>query len=379
MGEKMKGLFKIISVLLLSVVLFSFFAVSVHALESNIDQYNQEFDLSSVVTAADDDTLAILRELGIDELSYESLFNVSPVKVFEALFNILARSVKAPLKFLFMSMGVLILTSFLSSFFDNSETVSLVGCSVIALNGAVPVAGMVSSAFSVLSTLSVFTTTFAGAFCAIASSAGNISGGLMYSAMTVFSDTLFSGLLSELCRPVVSLMCCLSFLSCFDFYGFCAGLCSAFKKVYVFFMSFIGTVFSGIITIKGVLSDGADTVTARSIRFVVGRSLPVVGGTVSETYSALISSLSIIKNTVGIFGIITVIVTVLPTLAELLSWILAIDIALVLCSSFGAHKVKPMLSVLKDTLILLVATIVIVTAIFIVSVGVVITVRGGAV
>lgn len=379
MGEKMKRLLKLISVPLLSLVFLCFCSVSVQALESNIDQYTQEFDLPSIVSATDDEALAILRELGIDELSYDDLFSVSPAKVFEALFNILTRSVRAPLKFLFMSMGVLILTSLLSSFFDNSETVSLVGASVIALNGAVPVAGMVSSAFSVLSTLSVFTTTFAGVFCAIVSSSGNVSGGLMYSAMTVFSDTLFSGLLSELCQPVVNLMCCLSFLSCFDFYGFCAGLCSAFKKVYVFFMSFVGTVFSGIITIKGVLSNGVDTVTARSIRFVVGRSLPVVGGTVSETYSALISSLSIIKNTVGIFGIITVIVTVLPTLAELLSWILAIDLTLILSSSFGAHKIKPMLSVLKDTLVLLVATIVIVAAIFIVSVGVVITVKGGGV
>ena len=128
-------------------------------------------------------------------------------------------------------------------------------------------------------------------------------------------------------------MCCMSFLSCFDFYGFTASFSSAFKKIYVFFMSLVGTVFSGIITIKGVLSDGADTVTARSIRFVVGRSLPVVGGTVSETYSALISSLGIIKNTVGVFGIITVIVTVLPTLMELLAWILVLDISVMLCNS----------------------------------------------
>ncbi len=375
----MKRLLKIISAILLTGILIVFCPVSVQALEPNIDQYNQEFDLDSVISATDENTLEILKELGIDELSYESLFSVSPVKVFTALFNILSRAIKAPLKFLFVTVGVLIIMSFLSSFFESSETVSLVGCSVIALNGAVPVAGMVTSAFSVLQTLSVFTTTFAGVFCAIVSSSGNISAGLTYSAMTVFSDTLFSGLLSEFCQPVVNIMCCLSFLSCFDFYGFSAGFCATFKKIYVFFMSFVGTVFSGIITIKGVLSEGADTVTARSIRFVVGRSLPVVGGTVSETYSALISSLSIIKNTVGIFGIITVIVTVLPTLAELLSWILAIDIAIILCNSFGVGKGNPMLSVLKDTLVLLVATIVIVSAIFIVSVGVVIAVKGGAV
>lgn len=375
----MRRLLKAISVIFLVGNLFIFCPVSVQALESNIDQYNEEFDLDSIVSATDNETLGILQELGIDELSYERLFSVSPVKVFTALFDILSRSVKAPLKFLFITVGVLILMSFLSSFFDSAETVNLVGSSVIALNGAVSIAGMVSSAFSVLETLSVFTTTFAGAFCAIVSSSGNISAGLTYSAMTVFSDTLFSGLLTEFCQPVVNVMCCLSFLSCFDFYGFSSGFCATFKKIYVFFMSFVGTVFSGIITIKGVLSDGADTVTARSIRFVVGRSLPVVGGTVSETYSALISSLSIIKNTVGIFGIITVIVTVLPTLAELLSWILAVDVAIMLCNSFGVTKSSPMLSVLKDTLILLVATIVIVAAIFIVSVGVVIAVKGGTV
>lgn len=375
----MKRLLKIISVILVVGMVFVFCPVSVQALESNIDQYNEEFELDSIVYAMDEETLAILEELGVNEMSLDSMFSVSPTKVFTALFNILSRSVKAPLKFLLVSVGVMIIMALLSSFFESTETVSLVGCSVIALSGAVPIAGMVGSAFSVLEALNVFTTTFAGAFCAIVSSSGNVSAGITYSAMTVFSDTLFSGLLTEFCQPVVNVMCCLSFLSCFDFYGFSSGFCATFKKIYVFFMSLIGTVFSGIITIKGVLSEGVDTVTARSIRFVVGRSLPVVGGTVSETYSALISSLSIIKNTVGIFGIITVIVTVLPTLAELLAWILALDIAIILCNSFGVDKGNPMLSVLKDTLILLVATIVIVAAIFIVSVGVVIAVKGGAV
>ena len=174
-------------------------------------------------------------------------------------------------------------------------------------------------------------------------------------------------------------MCSLGFLSCFDFYGFSTRFSSTVKKIYVFFMSFVGTVFSGIVTIKGVLSDGADTLTAKGVRFVVGRSLPVVGGTVSETYSALVSSLSLIKNTVGIFGIITVIVTVLPTLVQLIVWVLCLEITISLSESFGTQKTIGMLNVFKDTMVLLIATLSIVTAIFIVSVGVVIAVKGGAV
>ncbi len=370
---------KITVVITVTLIILFLLPVSSCALESNIDQYAEEFDFDSVVSSVDDETLGILKEIGIDEISYESIFSIEPSKVFKALFNMVSTALKGPLQFSVITMGVLMLTTLLSSIVSSSESVSLVGGSVIALSAAVPVAEIVTTSFSVLETLGVFTTAFTGVFCAVVSSAGNFTASITHSALTVFSNALFSGLLSEFCQPVVSAMCSLGFLSCFDMFDFSTRFSGTVKKVYVFFMSFIGTVFSGIITVKGVLSDGVDSLTAKSIRFVVGRSLPVVGGTVSETYSALISSLTLIKNTVGIFGIITVIVTVLPTLIDLLMWILALEISISVSESFGTSKAMGMLNVLKDTLILLVATIVIVATIFIVSVGVVIAVKGGGV
>jgi stage III sporulation protein AE len=160
--------------------------------------------------------------------------------------------------------------------------------------------------------------------------------------------------------------------------GLTSRFSGAIKKIFLFLISFIGTVFSGIVTLKGVLSEGADNLATRSVRFVVGRSLPVVGGTVSETYSALISSLSLIKSTVGVFGIITVVVIVMPTLIRLIMWSLSIEIVLSLFDVYGLDASKGMLSVIKDALVLLIATIIMVTTIFIVSVGVVITMKGGA-
>ena len=375
----MKRKLKITSVIAVTLISLFIFSVSTFAVESNIDQYAEEFDFSSVISSVDDETMSILKEIGIDEISYESVFSIEPTKVFRALFNMVSTALKEPLQFSVITMGVLMLTTLLSSIVSSSESVSLVGGSVVALSAAVPIAKIVTTSFSVLETLGVFTTAFTGVFCAVVSSSGNFTASITHSALTVFSNALFSGLLSEFCQPVVSAMCSLGFLSCFDMFDFSTRFSGTVKKVYVFFMSFIGTVFSGIITVKGVLSDGVDSLTAKSIRFVVGRSLPVVGGTVSETYSALVSSLTLIKNTVGIFGIITVIVTVLPTLIDLLMWILALEISISVSESFGTSKAMGMLNVLKDTLVLLVATIVIVATIFIVSVGVVIAVKGGGV
>ena len=374
---KTLNIIKFILTITITLALFPLLIQPVLAVESNIDQYNEEFDFDSFLNTLDNETLDILHEIGIDELSFDDVFDVNPQKVFDSLFGIMAKSVKAPLTFLTVSMGVLMITTLMNSFTE-SHTINMTGGATLSLCTAVPIAGVVTSSFSVLEALNVFTTAFAGVFCVLISSAGKISTGVSYATMTVFSDTLFAGFLTGVSQPVVSSMCAFAFLSCFDTGGFISRFSGIVKKVYVYVLSFIGTVFSGIVTLKGVLSDGVDNLSSRSIRFVVGRSLPVVGGTVSETYSTLISSLSLIKNTVGVFGIITVAVTVLPMLIQLMMWIISLEICLTLSDIMGAGSSVKMLSVLKDALILLVATITLVSTVFIVSVGVVITAKGGA-
>lgn len=368
---------KTILTIIITLTLFPLLIHPVLAGESNIDQYNEEFDFDSFLSTLDNETIDILHEIGIDELSFDDVFDVNPQKVFDSLFGIVAKTIKEPLAFLTVSMGVLMITTLMNSFTE-SHTINMTGGATLSLCTAVPIAGVVTSSFSVLEALNVFTTAFAGVFCVLISSAGKISTGVSYATMTVFSDTLFAGFLTGVSQPVVSSMCAFAFLSCFDTGGFISRFSGIVKKVYVYVLSFIGTVFSGIVTLKGVLSDGVDNLSSRSIRFVVGRSLPVVGGTVSETYSTLISSLSLIKNTVGVFGIITVAVTVLPMLIQLMMWIISLEICLTLSDIMGAGSSVKMLSVLKDALILLVATITLVSTVFIVSVGVVITAKGGA-
>lgn len=360
---------------------FVCFLVSPHALcvESNIDEYKEEFDFKSIFDSLDGETIKILEEIGITEISYESVFSVDPQKIFDALFSMISDVVKKPLQTLALCVGVLLLTAVASSLTDKSEGVGVIGGGVVALCLAVPIASLTATSFSVLEALLTFTTAFAGVFCAIVSSSGNVVMGVSYASLTMFSNSVFSSVLVNICQPVISSLCSIGFLSCFDIYKFTERFSAIIKKIYVFVLSLTGTVFSGLVTLKGVLSNGVDSLSSRSIRFVIGQSLPVVGGAVSETYSTLISSLSLIKNTVGAFGVITVIVFVLPTLLELFMWILVAEIILNISGILSDNSISGVVCVLKDALVLLVATIVIMTTIFIISVGVCIAVKGGSV
>ncbi len=372
----MKRLYKITVSIILSAGVSILLMVTGFALESNIDDYADEFDFESVTDSVSDETVSILQEIGIDEISYEKLFSVDISKVFKVLLDMSSRSFKKPVEFLVSSIGVIIITSLLSSFIKSADTVKIIGGSVLALCAAVPIAETVTTAFSVLETLTIFTTAFAGVFCALVSSSGNIALGTSYASLAVLSDSFFSGLLSGISKPAVNAMCTLGFLSCFDVYGLSSKLCALVKKIYISFLGFIATFFSGIVTIKGVMGAGADSLTSRGVRFVVGRTLPIVGGAVSETYSALVSSLSLIKNTVGIFGIVTVVLTVLPSLLEILSWVLVLSVVSEISGFLNAEHTGGLLNVLKDALTLLGATVIFCAVIFVVSVGVVIFVKG---
>ena len=74
-----------------------------------------------------------------------------------------------------------------------------------------------------------------------------------------------------------------------------------------------------------------------------------------------------------------VIVIILPILLELFCWVFAFEASLNIAQATGVNKAVGLMSILKDALTLLISTIVILTAVFIVSVGVCIAVRGSAV
>lgn len=370
---------RIIKILFCTILLGSLLVAPCSAIESNVDTYSEEFDYGAILDGVDDETLEILNEIGINEISFNEIFSVEAGKIFDALFNIVSDSVKEPLRFFVIAVGIMLISSLISSFNQSEETVSVIGCSALSVCIAVPFAELLTTSFSVLRAIGVFITCFSGVFCAIVSSAGQIYASVSYSAFSVFSNNIFSVILSEIGQPMISAICSLGFLSCFDMFSFVSRFTDIIRKVYVYVLSFIGTVFSGIVTLKGVLSEGADSLTSRSIRFVVGRSLPVVGGSVSETYSTLISSLNLIKNTVGVFGIITVTVIVMPVVINLLAWLLVFEAIISVAEAFGEKIASGMLVVFKNAVILLLATIAIVTSIMIVSIGVVIAVKGGGI
>lgn len=89
------------------------------------------------------------------------------------------------------------------------------------------------------------------------------------------------------------------------------------KKALSWGFGVIMGIFALIMGVQTSLACSADSVSVRTIKFALGRSIPLIGGAISEAVSTVSASLSLIKNTCGSVVIIAIILMLLPMLAKL--------------------------------------------------------------
>lgn len=64
--------------------------------------------------------------------------------------------------------------------------------------------------------------------------------------------------------------------------------------------------FVGYLTVSGVVAGSADAMTIKTTKFAISNAIPVVGGILSDAAETILVSAGILRGSVGVFGMITV-------------------------------------------------------------------------
>lgn len=83
-----------------------------------------------------------------------------------------------------------------------------------------------------------------------------------------------------------------------------SGFIKIVKSVTKWLMAFVITLFTGINAIYGFSASAMDAIGAKTVKFAVGSLVPVVGGFLSDTLDTVVGSAQLLKNAVGVSGII---------------------------------------------------------------------------
>ncbi len=77
------------------------------------------------------------------------------------------------------------------------------------------------------------------------------------------------------------------------------------------------TIFFAVISIQGISAGSFDSVSLRTAKFTISSYVPVMGGYLSQGMDLILASGVLIKNSVGLVGILVIITTILSPILEL--------------------------------------------------------------
>ncbi len=368
----------------LLILLFLNAAVCFAVGEETTDDYSSFYESSGADRLGDtlpDDIKDSLDSAGIDIADWQSLLSPLPKKLVSMLGDMARGSFLKPIKDMALIAGIVILvglikgTAAAENFSEPLNTV--IGCAV-AITVFASSAGVISQGVSAVKATSDFMLALIPVLAGIITAAGNPTLALTYGSFAMAAAQTAAQTAGNVIMPLCGAFSAFGVSASLSPELKLAKLTEMIKKLAIGVLSFAAAAFSTVLGLKSLLAGSADTLTSKGIKLALSSAVPIVGGALSDAYSSIIGSVALLKSTVGVFGVIAVVLMDLPVILQLTARILLLKLLGVLSSSMGDDASGEVLETLSSALTVINAAIIFTAALFIISTGIVISVKAGA-
>lgn len=141
---------------------------------------------------------------------------------------------------------------------------------------------------------------------ALAAQGGVTSSSSLY-VTTVFFITVLSTLVAKIIVPLLYIFFCLSLIGSAIDEPLIQNLRDFIKWLICWCLKTILYVFTGFMTITGVVSGSADASAVKAVKLTLSGMIPVVGGIISDASETILVGASVMKSAAGIYGILAII------------------------------------------------------------------------
>ena len=172
----------------------------------------------------------------------------------------------------------------------------------------------------------------------------------LFTPLMLFVVSSVSILIKDVILPLIFLTGVLECVNYFSDKYRVSNLASIFKQMSVVTLCLTLVLFIGFITIQGVAGGVADGLALRTAKFATTTFVPVVGKMFADTIELVAGASLLMKNAIGIFGVITILVLCALPLVKLISLIFVIKIAGALVQPMGDEKMAKCLDGIGNNL-----------------------------
>ena len=352
-------------------IFLSVFSIKVSAY--NDSYIKDELDLESLYNSLSDEQRNYFPK---DSLKKQDLLDVadsfSLSFVWRLLLNILKPLISPTLKTLSSLLCTVIIISLINTVNDSlgnvtfSKVIKYVVQIVLAVVFYELLSGVWESVQIYIKSINVFISSLIPIMTVLYTLGGNVSTAVVNSIGITFILNLVNMLLNNGLFPMLKICFGLTLSSVAGEIKGLFHLTKVIKNALTVILAGTMTLFSVFLIFKTNLALATDSAASRTVKFA-GSFIPVVGGALGESVRSVMSALSVIKNSVGIIGLLIISVITLPIILKIILNKFCIDITGTICYILNCDAEGNLLKEFSSIFNYALAIIVCITVLFIIE------------
>ena len=339
-----------------------------HELESYYNAYAEE--LAPITGGVDFKTFVTMLAKGGADFNLSDVFSL----VIDSIFSGVKQSIPAIVQIIVIALLFGIITHFKPSFGQSGVSKAAQTAQYVVI-GTITISILVT-AFSIgtnaISQMTAFTEEFFPLLITLLTALGGITSAAILSPATVFLTTGISIFFNSFILPMIIVLTVFTLVNNFSTSVKLNGFCALIKSIIKWAIGICFTVFLGIVAIQGLLGSTFDGVSIKTAKYTIDKMIPIIGGMFSDTVDVLITCTLLIKNAVGIAGILIIVGIIVTPVFGILAHYFLFKLAGAVLEPVAGNNMGKFAADAADVLLLLFAAVLTAAAMFFITVAVII-------
>ncbi len=371
-----KVVFTIILILILGTNI-SFADTEDDVINSQMDSFN----ISNFINEANKYTEDILEDIDIGELLNNAIKGeIDNNELLKNIFPLLGDEIKEALKVMVSIIVIVLIHSVFKSIADNlnNKSVSQITYYVQYILIATVIMNNFSNIIALLkdtiTNMTGFLQSLFPLLMTLMLASGSVVSVNMIQPIILFIINLISNIFQTIIIPAVLIGTALAIVSKISDRIQIDKLSKFIKSSSVWVIGILLTIFVGVLSIEGTLGSSVDGITAKTAKAAVSSFIPVVGKVLGDAVDTVIGCSSILKNAIGIVGVIVVIAICILPIIKLAVITIIYHLTAAICEPIADSKVISLISQMADTFKILLAILCATSVMMIIGVTLVINI-----
>lgn len=303
-------------------------------------------------------------------------FTGSASNVFSALINLVFEDILDMLPTLISIIAIAVLCSFVNAIKSNvsgksvGDIVHFVCFSVIVALLIKTVVSMVALTTSTLTNIqSQMEAVFPIMLTLIASIGGTVSVSLFQPTVALLSSGIIA-IFTKFVMPIFIFTLIFSIISNLSSSVRLNKFTSFFSSLFKYVIGFVLTIFTAFLSIQGITANSHDGVSFRTAKYAIKSYVPILGGYLSEGLDVILTSSVLIKNAVGVSGLLLLFATIVVPLIKIVVFGLCLKLTAAILEPIADSKTANFAMAVSKTVNMLVVMILGVAFMYLITLGI---------